>query len=105
LLLVGTRTLFGTGIVSLLKEQPQLAIEETADLRTAQQACERSEPDVILVFRDRDGGEDAALLQQLVARYPQRVVRCTLDANQLTIYDKTSIHNATVDDLLSAVLK
>jgi ERCC4-type nuclease len=61
-------------------------------------------PDVVIDFREKNSPEDQVLLQELVSRNHTRIVHCTLEANQLTIYDKTRIQNATVEDLMSAVL-
>jgi DNA-binding NarL/FixJ family response regulator len=106
LLLITKQSLFGTGIVSLLEEQKdQLVIEKVADVKAAIDKCGTFKPDVVVDFRETNSPEDQALLQELVSRYNTRVVHCTLEANQLTIYDKTRIKNATVEDLMSAVLK
>lgn len=106
LLLITTQSLFGTGIVSLLDDQKEhLVIEKVADVKAAIDKCETFKPDVVVDFRETSGAEEQALLQELVSRYHARVVHCTLEANQLTIYDETRIKNATVEDLMSAVLK
>jgi len=106
LLLITTQSLFGTGIISLLEAQKdQLVIEKVPDVKTAHQICGTFNPDVVVDFRETSSSEDQALLQELVSLYHTRVVHCTLEANQLTIYDKTRIKNATVEDLMSAVLK
>ncbi|HUK56835.1 MAG TPA: hypothetical protein VLY20_09285 [Nitrospiria bacterium] len=106
LLLITTQSLFGTGIVSLLEgQQERLMIEKVPDVRTAHKICGSFKPEVVVDFSEMSSPEDQALLQELVSRYHTRVVHCTLEANQLTIYDKTRIKNATVEDLMSAVLK
>jgi len=106
LLLIATESLFGTGVISLLEDQKDhLVIERVPDVMTARQVCGTFKPDVVVDFRERNSPEDQALLQELVSRYHMRVVHCTLAASQLTIYDKTRIKNATVEDLISAVLK
>ena len=106
LLLITTQSLFGTGIVSLLEEQKDhLMIEKVPDVKTAIRICDAFKPDVVVDFRETSSPDDQALIQELVSRHHARVVHCTLDANQLTIYDKTRIKNATVEDLMSAVLK
>ncbi|HEY5593565.1 MAG TPA: hypothetical protein VIL61_00205 [Nitrospiria bacterium] len=106
LLLITTQSLFGTGIISLLEEQKeQLLIEKVPDVKTAIQICDTFKPDVVVDFRETSSPDDQALIQELVSHYHARVVHCTLQANQLTIYDKTRIKNATVEDLMSAVLK
>lgn len=106
LLLITTRSLFGTGIISLLEEQKEpLVIEKVPDVKTAHQICGTFKPDVVVDFRETSSQEDQSLLQELVSRYHTRVIHCTLEANQLTIYDKKRIKNATVEDLMSAVLK
>jgi len=106
LLLIATESLFGTGVISLLEDQKDyLVIVKVPDVMTARQVCGTFKPDVVVDFRETSSPEDQALLQELVSRYHTRVVHCTLAANQLTIYDKTRIKNATVEDLISAVLK
>ena len=106
LLLITTQSLFGTGIISLLEEQKDhLVIEKVMDVKAAIEKCGTFKPDVVVDFRERNSSEDQALLQEMVSRCHTRVVHCTLEANQLTIYDKTRIKNATVEDLMSAVLK
>ena len=106
LLLIATRSLFGTGIISLLKEQKdRLVIEKVPDVKTAIRICGAFKPDVVVDFRETSSPDDQALMRELVSSYHARVVHCTLEANHLTIYDKTSIKNATVEDLMSAVLK
>jgi hypothetical protein len=74
-------------------------------VKTAIDKCGTFKPDVVVDFRETAGAEDQALLQELVSRCHARVVHCTLQANQLTIFDETRIKNATVEDLMSAVLK
>jgi ERCC4-type nuclease len=106
LLLITTQSLFGTGIISLLEEQKgQLVIEKVPDVKAAIDKCGTFKPNVVVDFRETSSPEDQSLLQELVSRCQTRVVHCTLQANQLTIYDKTKINNATVEDLMSAVLK
>jgi DNA-binding NarL/FixJ family response regulator len=106
LLLITTESLFGTGILSLIENQKErLVIEKVPDVTAAIKKCETFKPDVVVDFRETSGPEDQGLMQELVSRYHTRVVHCSLEANQLTIYDKTRIKNATVEDLMSAVLK
>ena len=106
LLLIANQSLFGTGIVSLLGEQKdQLVIEKAPDIKTVLQTADQFRPDVIVYFRERTLPEEEALLKELASRYHTRVVHCTLEANHLTIYDETKIQNATVEDLMFAVLK
>ena len=104
--MISTQSLFGTGIISLLDEQKnQLVIETTPDVKAAIQICGTFNPDVVVDFRETSSPEDQVLLQELASRCHARVIHCTLEANQLTIYDQTRIKNATVEDLMSAVLK
>ena len=104
--MITTQSLFGTGIISLLEEQKeQLVIEEVTDVKTAIQKFGDFKPDVVVDFRETSSPEDQSLLQELISQHHTRVIHCTLEANQLTIYDKTKINNATVEDLMSAVLK
>ncbi|MBI5197042.1 MAG: hypothetical protein HZA19_00365 [Nitrospirae bacterium] len=106
LLLITTQSLFGTGIISLLEEQKnQLVIERVPDVKTAIEISNTFNPDVVVDFSEMSSPKDQALIQELVSRCQTRVIHCTLDANQITIYDKTRIQNATVEDLMSAVLK
>ncbi|HLB94812.1 MAG TPA: hypothetical protein VJK28_01405 [Nitrospiria bacterium] len=106
LLLIANQSLFGTGIVSLLDEQKdQLVIEKVPDLKTALKASDEFHPDVVVYFRETSTSEDESLFQELVSRYHTRVIHCTLEANHLTIFDKKTVENATVEDLMSAVLK
>lgn len=106
LLLIATPFLFGTGIINLLEERKgPLVIERAPDIKTALETSDRFHPDVVVYFREKSLPEEETLLKDLIARYHTRVICCTLEANHLTIYDKTKIENATVEDLLSAVLK
>ncbi len=106
LLFISTQSLFGTGIISLIEEQKeQLVIEKVAEPKMALEICGTFKPDVVVDLRDTCSPEDQAHLQVMGSRYHTRVVHCTLKANQLTIYDRTRIKNATVEDLISAVLK
>jgi len=106
LLLIATQSLFGTGIVSILEEQKDhLVIEKAPDVKTAIKISSTFKPDVVVDFGETKHPEDQALLQELVSNNNIRVVHCTLEANQLTIYDQTRIKNATVEDLMAAVLK
>lgn len=106
LLLISSQSLFGTGIVSLLEEQKEsLLIERVPDVKAALQICGDFKPDVVVDFSEPSSLDDQTLLQDLVSRCQTRVIHCTLKDNQLTIYDKTRIKNATVEDLMSAVLK
>ena len=104
--MITTQSLFGTGIISLLEEQKeQLVIEKVTDGKPAIQVCGIFKPDGVVDFRETSSPEDQSLLQELISQHHTRVIHCTLEANQLTIYDKTKINNATVEDLMSAVLK
>ncbi len=106
LLLITTQSLFGTGIIGLLEEQKEnIVLQKVPDVQTALVTCKTFQPDVIVYFRETSLPEEETMLQELMSRYPTRVIHCTLEANQLTIYDRTRIKNATVDDLMSAVLK
>jgi len=106
LLLITTQSLFGTGIVNLLEGQKDhVEIEKAPDVKTALRISGAFKPDVVVYFRETSIPEEETALQDLVSRYHTRVIHCTLEANQLTIYDKTRIKNATVEDLMSAVLK
>jgi ERCC4-type nuclease len=106
LLLITTQSLFGTGIISLLEElKDRLVLEKVPDVKTATRISNTFDPDVVVDFRETNSPEDQALLQELVSRNHTRVIQCTLEENQLTIYDKTRIKNATVEDLMSAVLR
>ncbi len=106
LLVITKQSLFGTGIISLLeKEREHLEIKAVPDVKAALEVGDTFQPDVIVYYRETSLPEDKAMLQELISRYPKRVIHCTLEANQLTIYDKKKIQNATVEDLMSAVLK
>jgi hypothetical protein len=106
LLFISTQSLFGTGIISLIEEQKEkLVIEKVAEAKMALEICGTFKPDVVVDLRETSDPEDQSLLQVLGSRYHTRVVHCTLKANHLTIYDRTRIKNATVEDLISAVLK
>jgi len=106
LLFISTQSLFGTGIISLIEEQNKpLVIEKVADAKMALEICGTFKPDVVVDLRETSSPEDQSLLQVLGSRYHTRVVHCALQANHLTIYDRTRIKNATVEDLISAVLK
>ncbi len=106
LLLITTRSLFGRGVVRLLDgKRDELVIEKVPDLDAAMQTCPTFRPDVVVYFRERGlPPEEWARLQDLVSRYHTRLIYCSLEANHLTIYDRTNIENATVDDLMAAVL-
>jgi hypothetical protein len=92
--------------MSLLERQgDQLAIETVPDVKAAIQKSHGFQPDVIIYFRETSQPEDEVLLQALMSRHQARVIHCTLEADQLTIYDQTHINHATVDDLMAAVLK
>ena len=105
LLVITTQSLFGTGIISLLeKQRDQLEMQTVSNVKTALDVNESFRADVIVYFNESSLPEDEAMLQDLISRYPTRVIQCTLQANQLTIYDRTRVQNATVEDLMSAVL-
>jgi len=92
--------------MSLLEQQQdQLAIESAPDARTALRKSQAFQPDVVICFRETRRPGDEAMLQELMSRYHARIIHCSLEADRLTIYDQTHINHATVDDLISAVLK
>lgn len=106
LLVITKPSLFGTGIISLLQKQTeQLEMEIVPDIKTALQIGNVFNPDVIVHFKEPGVSGEEALSRDLMSRYPTRVIQCTLEANQLTIFDRTRIQNATVEDLMTAVLK
>jgi chemotaxis response regulator CheB len=106
LLLIATQSLFGTGVSSLLEgRKDHLEITTVSDVQTAIQQCRRFQPDVVVYFKESSRPADQPLLQELISRCQARVIQCTLEANQLTVYDHTEIKNATVEDLMTAVLK
>src|SRR3989337_935063 len=86
-LVIGGATLFGHAVGAAIEAAP------------------RFRPDVVLFCTDRDDLRNDTALQRLrlMEVYPARIIRCTLDANHLTIYDTTRIANATAEDLLAAV--
>ena len=105
-LLISDQSLFGSGVLNLLEGQKdQLLIEKVPDVRTAIQVSGSLKPEVVIFFKEQGVPEDEALLQELISKHHARVIHCTLEANQLTIYDKTSIKNVTVEDLMAAVMK
>jgi hypothetical protein len=106
LLVIGTRSLFGTGVMTLLERQmDHVTIDTAPDLKSAVEKPCAAAPDVIVYFKEKHVPEEQAVLQELGARYRARIISCTLEADQLTIYDQTKINHATVDDLMAAVLK
>ena len=102
--MVTTQSLFGTGIIGLLEEK-ELQIVKAQDVRSAINLNAKFQADVIVYFREKQIPEEEMLLQELISRYHTRVIHCTLEADQLTILEKTRIKNATVEDLMSAVMK
>ncbi|HEY5648062.1 MAG TPA: hypothetical protein VLB09_09740 [Nitrospiria bacterium] len=105
-ILISGQSLFGSGLLKLLEGQKdQLVIEKVPDVHSALQISETFQPEVVVFFKEKGEPEDERLLQEINSKYHARVIHCTLEANQLTIYDKTSIKNVTVEDLMSAVLK
>ncbi len=106
ILLIAGQSLFGSGVLNLLEgEKDQLEIEKVPDLKSAIDISGTFKPEVVIFFKEKGAPEDEGLLQELISKHHARVIHCTLEANQLTIYDKTSIKNVTVEDLMSAVLK
>ncbi len=104
-LLITTRSLFGTGIRTLLAQQrDHVAIEAVPTLRSAFQRERAVPPDVVAYFTEKPALEERALLQELGTRYGARIIYGTLAADRLTIYDQMHINHATVDDLIAAVL-
>ena len=103
--MITTQSLFGTGIIGLLEEQGPLEIKKVEDVRTAINMNAKFQADVIVYFREKKIPEEEHMLQEMVSRYHTRVIHCTLEADQLTILDKTRIKNATVEDLMTAVMK
>lgn len=105
ILMISSRSLFGTGIISLLEsKKDKILFERVPDVNSALRRCEAFRPDVVVYFKETRSPQEEALLQKLISRYPTRVIHCTLEENHLTIYDQTKIQNATVEDLLSAVM-
>lgn len=105
-LVIGSASLFGHGVGGLLDAQrPGLETMQVPTVEAALDAAPRFRPDVVVFCSDRDDLRHDAALQRLrqMEVYPARIVRCTLDANHLTIYDTTRITNATADDFLTAV--
>jgi hypothetical protein len=62
---------------------------------------------VFCIERDdlRNGRDSVNALRRLrlMEACPGRIIRCTLDNNNLTIYDTRRITDATAEDLLTAV--
>jgi len=105
-LVIGGATLFGHGVGGLLgAHRPGFETQQVPTVEAAIEAAPRFRPDVVLFCMDRDDLRNDAALQRLrlMEVYPARIIRCTLDANHLTIYDTTRIANATAEDLLAAV--
>jgi hypothetical protein len=104
-LLITTRSLFGSGIRTLLAQRgDHVTVEVVPTLRSALQRERAVAPDVVAYFTEKPALEERALLRELGARYGARVIYGTLDADRLTINDQTHINHATVDDLIAAVL-
>ena len=84
-----------------------LHIEQVPTVETALETAPRFRPDVVVFCVERDELRDEEGLKRLrlMEACPARIVRCTLDANHLTVYDTTRIKDATVEDLIDAVLR
>ena len=107
-LVIGGATLFGHGVGGLLDSRRNgLQIEQVPTVETAIETAPRFRPDVVVFCVERDDLRDAEALKRLrlMDAYPTRIVRCTLDANHLTVYDTTRIKDATVEDLIDTVLR
>jgi hypothetical protein len=106
LLVIGSQSLFGSGLVGLLKgREDQFVLETVPDIMSAITTYETFQPDTIICFQDtRQSEQEHMLLHELIERVQTRVILCSLDANQLTIYHNRQIKNATVEDLISATL-
>ncbi len=64
----------------------------------------KSQPDVILVDRNQEGIQPAELLPAILRADPDaRVIFVTLSGQEITIYGKQRLDNATAEDLISAV--
>ena len=107
-LVIGSATLFGHGVGGLLDSRGDgLEIEQVPTVETAIDTAPRFRPDVVVFCVERDDLRDEEALKRLrlMEACPARIVRCTLDANHLTVYDTTRIKDATVEDLIDAVLR
>ncbi|MEW6325560.1 MAG: hypothetical protein AB1515_09265 [Nitrospirota bacterium] len=106
LLLIASRSLFGTGVAALLDQQRnQLRVKMVPTVEQALRTSSQFFPDVVVCFKESSAPGEQAALQELAVRYHARVIHCTLESDRLTVYDQTRIEHATVDDLLAAVLK
>jgi len=104
-LLITTRSLFGSGIRTLLAEQGEhVTVEMVPTVRHAIQRPPAVFPDVVACFKERLTPEERTLLRGLGAHYGAKIICGTLDADRLTIYDEKQIEHATADDLIAAVL-
>jgi DNA-binding NarL/FixJ family response regulator len=107
-LVIGSATLFGHGVGGLLDSRRNgLQIEQVPTVEAAIETAPRFRPDVVVFCVERDDlrDEEGFKRLRLMEVYPTRIVRCTLDANHLTVYDTTRIKDATVEDLIDAVLR
>jgi hypothetical protein len=105
-MVIGGATLFGHGVGGLLDaHRPGFETRQVPTVEAAIDAAPQFRPDVVVFCADRDDLRHNAALHRLrlMEVYPARIIRCTLDANHLTIYDTTRIANATAEDLLAAV--
>ncbi len=106
ILLITTPSLFGNGATRLLESQKnRFEIRRVPSVASALTVSAEFLPEVIVYLCDKSDPANTARLQQFVSQHPARVIQCTLEANQLTIFDHITVQNATVEDLLSAVLR
>ncbi|MEW6681407.1 MAG: hypothetical protein AB1451_00580 [Nitrospirota bacterium] len=107
-LVVGSASLFGCAVGGLLESRGDgFDVTSVKTVEAAIETAPKVRPDVIVFCLDRDDGRNGDALNRLrlMESFPARIIRCTLESNQLTIYDTKRITDATAEDLLAAVTR
>ncbi len=104
IIVISTNFLFAEAIVRILQVEGMNLVARTDSLEEAQPLLNKYRPDIIIVDRDQNSLSDDETISLLTNSSKDcRVICLTLASNQMIIYHRQSVENATSADLIEVL--
>lgn len=103
-ILISNNPLFREGLVRVLREMEDFHLLGTADsIGAARHLLEQAEPDVIILAGDVEREQAAEGAGQLLDLTKEQLVELSLAGDEMVIYSRRQVEQATVEDLRDAL--
>ena len=104
-LIISSRELFREGLKRILAEKAnQVSASVTASLVEAKAVLQTGQIDAVIVDQSDDRGDDDQTISYLLSYPGVRVITAKLDSGDLWIYRQQRVLEASVEDLVIALL-